>query len=94
MSYIWKHISGESRFRCHAGYHRYQRYMFQFIPISDYIVKGGEIVCPCDRHSSETVTLRKHVNKYKNMRKWIVEFLRKFENCGIQISRVNSILII
>ena len=25
------------------------------------------------------------------MRKWIVEFLRKSENCGIKIARVNSI---
>ena len=27
------------------------------------------------------------------MRKWMVEFLRKFENRGIKIARVNSILI-
>ena len=27
------------------------------------------------------------------MQKWIVEFLRKFENRGIKIARVNSILI-
>ena len=38
-------------------------------------------------------TLRKHVTKYKNTRKWIVEFLRKFENRGIKIDRVHSILI-
>ena len=35
---------------------------------SDQIVRAG------DRHGSETVTLRKHVNEYKNMRKWMVEF--------------------
>ena len=35
----------------------------------------------------------KHVTKYKNMRKWIVEFLKKFENRGIKITQVNSILI-
>ena len=27
------------------------------------------------------------------MRKWMIEFLRKFENRGIKINRVNSILI-
>ena len=27
------------------------------------------------------------------MRRWMVEFLRKFKNRGIKISRVNSILI-
>ena len=28
-------------------------------------MKGDEIVQPYDRHSIETVTLRKHVSKYK-----------------------------
>ena len=42
----------------------------------------------CNWHSNETVTLRKHVTKYKHMRKWFVEFLRKFENRGIKIDRV------
>ena len=57
-------------------------------------MKGDEIVRPCDRHSNETVTLGKHVTKFeKNMRKWITEFIRKLENCGIKIARVNSILI-
>ena len=56
-------------------------------------MNGEEIVRPCDRHNNETVTLRKHVTKYKHMRKWIVEFFRKFENCFIKISRVNSISI-
>ena len=55
-------------------------------------MNGDEIVSPCDRHSNETVTLRKHVTKYKNMQKWMVEFIRKFENRGIKIARVNSIL--
>ena len=54
---------------------------------------GDEIIRPCDRHSNETVTLRKNVTKYKNMRKWIVQFLGKYENRGIKIIRVNSILI-
>ena len=31
------------------------------------IVKGDEIVQYFDRHRNETVTLRKHVTKYKNM---------------------------
>ena len=35
----------------------------------------------------------KHVKKYKNMRKWMVEFLNKSESRGNKISRVNSILI-
>ena len=65
--------------------------MFQFIPIK--LVKGGEIVRPCDRHSNETVTLKKYITKYKHMRKWKVKFLRKFENRGIKIARVNSIRI-
>ena len=56
-------------------------------------MKGDEIVRPCGRHSHETVTLRKHVTKYKSMRTWIVEFHREFENRGIEICRVNSILI-
>ena len=56
-------------------------------------MKGDEIVRPCDRHSSETVPLRKHVTKYKSMHKRIVEFLRKFENHGIKSTLVNSILI-
>ena len=56
-------------------------------------VKGDEIVRYCDRLSNETVTVMKHVTKYKNMRKWMVEFLRKFENHGIKIARVNSIRI-
>ena len=40
------------------------------------------------RDSQETCN-----TKYKNMRKWMVEFLRKFENRSIKIARVNSILI-
>ena len=65
--------------------------MFKFIPIK--LVKEDEIVQPSDRHSIETVTLRNHVTKYKKQRQWMVEFLRKFENRGIKIARVNSILI-
>ena len=65
--------------------------MIQFIPIK--LVKGDEIVRPCDRRSNETVTLKKHVTKYKNMLKWMVLFLRKLENTGIKIARINSILI-
>ena len=56
-------------------------------------MKWDEIVRPCDRYSNETVTLRKHVTKYKNTRKWIVKFFRKFKNSGIEIAWVNSILI-
>ena len=39
------------------------------------------------------VTLRQHVTKYKNMRKWMVKYLRKFENHEIKSGRDNSILI-
>ena len=53
--------------------------------LSNY-TNGDEIVLPCDRCSKETATLRKHVTKYKNLRKWMVEFLRKFENRGINIA--------
>ena len=56
-------------------------------------MRGDEIVRPCDRHSNETATLRKHATKYRSMRKWMLEFLQKIENRGIKISRVNSILI-
>ena len=63
--------------------------MFQFIPIQ--LVKGDEIIRLCDRHSNESATLRTHVTKDKLMRKWMVKFLRKFENRGIKIARVNSI---
>ena len=56
-------------------------------------MKGDKIVRLCDRHSIETVTLRKHVTKYKNMRNWMVDFLRKFENCTIKSGRDNWILI-
>ena len=42
-----------------------------------------------DRDSQDT----KHVIKYENMQKRMVEFLGKFENRGIEIARVNSIII-
>ena len=54
-------------------------------------MKGKEIVRACDRHSNETVTLRKHVTKYKNMRKYIPEFLIKSESRGGEIAGVDSI---
>ena len=52
-----------------------------------------EIVWPCDRHSNDTVTLIKHGTKYKHIRKWMVELIRKFENRGIKITPVKSIRI-
>ena len=54
---------------------------------------GDEIVWPCDRHSNETVTLVKHVTKYKNMWKWMLKFHKKYKNRGIKIARVTSIRI-
>ena len=56
-------------------------------------MKGDEIVRPFDRNSNETATVRKHVTKYKRMRKLMLVFLEKIENRGIKIDRVNSILI-
>ena len=44
-------------------------------------------------YSNETVTLRKHITKYKNVRKWMDKFLWKCESHGIKTSRVNSLLI-
>ena len=46
-----------------------------------------------NRHSNETVTVRKHVTKHSNMRKLIVLFPRKCENSGIKIARLNLNLI-
>ena len=45
----------------------------------------------CDRHRNETVTLRKHVTKYKNMRKRL--FPRQSESRGDKIALFNSIRI-
>ena len=42
-------------------------------------------------HSNETLTFRKNVNKYINMRKWMVEFLRKLKSRDIKIARLNSV---
>ena len=36
----------------------------------------------CNRHSNETVTLRKNVTKYEIVQKSMIKFLRKFENRG------------
>ena len=50
------------------------------VPIYPCLVREGETKLfdlACDRHSNETGTLRKPVTKYKNIRKWMVEFLRK-----------------
>ena len=47
----------------------------------------------CNRHSNETVTLRKYVSKYKNIQKFMIKFLRKFENRNIKITQVYWILI-
>ena len=64
------------------------------VPIYPYLIsEGDEIIRPCYRHRNETAILRKHVTKFKYIRKWMVEFLSKFENRGNKIARVNSILI-
>ena len=55
-------------------------------------MKEDEIVRPSNRHSIESVTLRKHVIKYKNMRKLMVEFLRKFENRQLKVVEITRFL--
>ena len=58
------------------------------------LVKGDEIVRPCDRHSTETAKLRKHLTKYKkNTRKWMVESKKNFrlKIIGIRVFSVNFI---
>ena len=63
-----------------------------FVPIYPYLIsEGDEIVRACDRHRDETVTLTKHVAKYKYLRKWMVKFLSKSQSRIIKIARVNSI---
>ena len=57
-------------------------------------MKVDEIVQPYDQRSNETVSLRNQVIKYRNLQKWMVEFLKNIENRSIKIARVNSILII
>ena len=56
-------------------------------------MKGDEIVRACERYSNETVIVKIHVTKYKNMRKFMVEFLGKSESRGNKTGRVNSICI-
>ena len=64
----------------------------EFVPIYPYLIsEADEIVRACDRHWDETVTLTKHVTKYKYMRKWMVEFVSKSQSRVIKIARVNSI---
>ena len=62
-----------------------------FVLIYLYLIsEGNEIVRACDRHSNKAVTLGKHVTKYEHMRKWIVEFLRKYESSDDKIARVTQ----
>ena len=48
---------------------------------------------PYDRSSNETTKFMKHVSKYKNKRKWMVEFLRKSDSRRFKIDRVNLLRI-
>ena len=52
-------------------------------------MNGDDIVQPFDRHSNETVTLRKQVTNYDYLKR-MIEFLIKFENRGIKIAQVNG----
>ena len=62
------------------------------VQIYPYLIsEGDEIVRACDRHRNETVTLTKHVTKYKYMRKWMVEFISISQSSVIKIAWVNSI---
>ena len=48
-------------------------------------MKGDNIVRACDLHNNETVTLPKHVTNYKNVQKWMVEFLRNLSIVEIKL---------
>ena len=73
--------------------YRWHNQYKHFVPIYPYLIsEGDEIVRACDRHNNETVTLTKHVTKYKYMRKWMVKFLGKSHSRVIKIAQVNSIL--
>ena len=62
-----------------------------FVPIYRCVIIGGdEIVRACDRHWDETVTLTKHVIKYKYMWKWMVEFLSKSQSRVIKIAQLTQ----
>ena len=63
--------------------------LLQFLPIQ--LVKRDEILWNCGRHSVEPVTLSKYVAEYKQMWKWMVKFLSKFQGRGIKINIVYSI---
>ena len=64
------------------------------VPIYHYQISEGRRNCQSfDRYINETVTLRKHVTKYKNMRKQMVEILRKSNSSGNKNDQVNSIRI-
>lgn len=47
---------------------------------------GDEIFRDCDLQSVKTVALSKCVEYYEYLRKWIVEYLSKFQIRGIQIA--------
>ena len=66
---------------------RLQAVLLIHVQIYPYqISKGRRIVRPCDQHSNETVTLRKRVTKYKNMRNGWSNFFKKIEN-RVQLKR-------
>ena len=58
-------------------------------PISYVKIGTGIFNTSYYRHTNVTVTLRKHITKYKDMLKFMIEFLRKFESRGDKIVRVN-----
>ena len=64
------------------------------VPMYPYliIVKGDEILLACNQHSNEDVTHRKHVIKYKNVRKFMVEFLMKLSVVAVKLLEITQFL--
>ena len=54
------------------------------------ISEGRRNILTCERHSDETVTLRKNVVEYEQMWKFMVEFL-KFQCRGLKITKGNLV---
>ena len=57
--------------------------------------RGISLICRFVGNSVDMLIVRRcyRATIYKNMRKWMIEFIRTFENRGFKIARVNTILI-
>ena len=64
------------------------------MPVYPYLTSEGRLNCstlwPAQQRNRES---QEHITKYKHIRKWMVEILRKLENRGIKIAQVNWIRI-